>query len=94
MPQNIKLLRPFNNRKYLRAILARVLSSRGATHNADPATLPAIKANAFLCISSGCHDADRNVGRWADKVKFWDAIGPVRPGDSMGRRLRISGVAL
>jgi hypothetical protein len=42
---------------------------QGAVHNADPDTLPAVKANKVSCISSGCHDVVHNL-RQLDKVKF------------------------
>ena len=72
LPQDIKLYKPFNNRECLHCHLGARSFEQGATHNADPATLPAIKANTLSCISSGCHDVVHNVGRWGDKVKFWD----------------------
>jgi cytochrome c-type protein NapC len=72
LPQNIKLHDAFNNRECLHCHLGARSFEQGATHNADPATLPAIKANTLSCISSGCHDTVHNVGRWGDKVKFWD----------------------
>src|SRR5271167_4624294 len=71
-PQDIKLYAPFNNRECLHCHLGARSFEQGATHNADPATLPAIKANTLSCVSSGCHDTVHNVGRWGDKVKFWD----------------------
>jgi len=52
------------------AIWARAVFEQGAVHNADPDTLPAVKANKLSCISSGCHDVVHNV-RQLDKVKFW-----------------------
>ena len=72
LPEDIKLHEPFNNRECLHCHLGARSFEQGATHNADPATLPAIKANTLSCISSGCHDVVHNVGRWGDKVKFWD----------------------
>ena len=71
LPEDIKLLEPFNNRECLHCHLAARSFEQGATHNADPATLPAIKANTLSCISSGCHEVVHNVGRWGDNVKFW-----------------------
>ncbi len=70
-PENIKLYESFNNRECLHCHLGARSFEQGATHNADPATLPAIKANKLSCISSGCHDAVHNVGHWGN-VKFWD----------------------
>jgi cytochrome c-type protein NapC len=72
LPQNIKLHEAFNNRECLHCHLGARSFEQGATHNADPATLPAVKANTLSCISSGCHDTVHTVGRWGDKVKFWD----------------------
>jgi len=72
LPENIKLHEPFNNRECLHCHLGARSFEQGATHNADPDTLPAVKANNLSCISSGCHDVVHNVGRWGDKVKFWD----------------------
>jgi len=71
-PEDIKLHEPFNNRECLHCHLGARSFEQGATHNADPATLPAIKANTLSCISSGCHDVVHNVGRWGSNVKFWD----------------------
>lgn len=71
LPQNIKLHEPFNNRECLHCHLSARSFEQGATHNADPATLPAIKTNKLSCISSGCHDVVHNVGQ-QDKVKFWN----------------------
>ena len=72
LPEDIKLHEPFNNRECLHCHLGARSFEQGATHNADPDTLPAVKANNLSCISSGCHDVVHNVGRWGDKVKFWD----------------------
>jgi cytochrome c-type protein NapC len=71
-PEDIKLHEPFNNRECLHCHLGARSFEQGATHNADPATLPAIKANTLSCISSGCHDVVHNVGHWGSNVKFWD----------------------
>jgi cytochrome c-type protein NapC len=72
LPENIKLYEPFNNRECLHCHLGARSFEEGATHNADPATLPAIKANTLSCVSSGCHGTVHNVGHWGDKVKFWN----------------------
>jgi cytochrome c-type protein NapC len=72
LPQDIKLYKPFNNRECLHCHLGARSFEQGATHNADPDTLPAVKANKLSCISSACHDVVHNVGHWGDKVKFWD----------------------
>jgi cytochrome c-type protein NapC len=70
-PEDIKLHEPFNNRECLHCHLGARSFEQGATHNADPATLPAIKANTLSCISSGCHNVVHNVGHWGN-VKFWE----------------------
>src|SRR4029077_10621024 len=70
-PENIKLREPFNNRECLHCHLGARSFEQGAVHNADPDTLPAVKANKLSCISSGCHDVVHNL-RQLDKVKFWD----------------------
>jgi cytochrome c-type protein NapC len=69
-PQDIKLHEPYNNRECLHCHLGARSFEQGAVHNADPDTLPAVKANKLSCISSGCHDVVHNVGT-LDKVKFW-----------------------
>jgi len=71
LPEEIKLHEPFNNRECLHCHLGARSFEQGATHNADPSTLPAVKANDLSCISSGCHNVVHNVGRWGD-VKFWE----------------------
>ncbi|MGA2813136.1 MAG: NapC/NirT family cytochrome c [Candidatus Acidiferrum sp.] len=70
-PQDIKLYQPFNNRECLHCHLGARSFEEGAVHNADPATLPAIKANTLSCVSSGCHDVVHNVAT-LDKQKFWN----------------------
>ena len=72
LPQAIKLYKPYNNRECLHCHLGARSFEQGATHNADPDTLPALKANKLSCISSGCHDMVHNVGHWGNNVKFWD----------------------
>lgn len=71
-PQDIELYKPFSNQVCLHCHLGARSFEEGVVHNADPATLPAIKANKRSCISSGCHDVVHNVGRWGNGVKFWD----------------------
>jgi cytochrome c-type protein NapC len=70
-PEDIKLYEPFNNRECLHCHLGARSFEEGAVHNADPATLPAIKANTLSCVSSGCHDTVHNVAT-LDKQKFWN----------------------
>jgi cytochrome c-type protein NapC len=70
LPGDIPLHEPYNHRECLQCHLGARSFERGAVHNADPDTLPAVKANKPSCISSGCHDVVHNV-RQLDKVKFW-----------------------
>jgi nitrate/TMAO reductase-like tetraheme cytochrome c subunit len=71
-PENIKLYEPYNNRECLHCHLGAKSFEEGATHNADPATLPAIKSNQLSCISSGCHDMAHDLAHLKD-AKFWKA---------------------
>lgn len=71
-PENIKLHEPYNNRECLHCHLGARSFEQGAVHNADPDTLPAVKANKLSCISSGCHNTVHNVAQ-LDRVKFWNA---------------------
>jgi len=74
-PQDIQLHEPYNNRECLHCHLGARSFEQGAVHNADPDTLPAVKANKLSCISSGCHDVVHNVGS-LDKVKLWTEEKP------------------
>jgi cytochrome c-type protein NapC len=69
-PENIRLYDPFNNRECLHCHLGARSFEEGAVHNADPALLPAVKANKLSCLSSGCHEVVHNVGSLKD-AKFW-----------------------
>jgi cytochrome c-type protein NapC len=69
-PQDIQLHEPYKNRECLHCHLGARSFEQGAVHNADPDTLPAVKANKLSCVSSGCHDIVHNVDT-LDKVKFW-----------------------
>jgi cytochrome c-type protein NapC len=71
-PEKIKLYEPFNNRECLHCHAGARSFEEGAVHNADPETLPAVKANKLSCLSSGCHEVVHNVGD-LNKVKFWGA---------------------
>lgn len=71
-PENIKLYEPYNNRECLHCHLGAKSFEEGATHNTDPATLPAIKSNQLSCISSGCHDIAHDLAHLKD-AKFWKA---------------------
>ncbi len=69
-PENIKLYEPFNNRECLHCHLGARSFEEGAVHNADPATLPAIKSNQLSCLSSGCHEIAHDISHLKD-AKFW-----------------------
>ena len=69
-PEDIRLYDPFNNRECLHCHLGARSFEEGAVHTADPALLPAIKANKTSCLSSGCHEVVHNVGTLKD-AKFW-----------------------
>jgi cytochrome c-type protein NapC len=69
-PEAIRLYDPFNNRECLHCHLGARSFEEGAVHTADPALLPAIKANKISCVSSGCHEVVHNLGS-LNNVKFW-----------------------
>jgi cytochrome c-type protein NapC len=68
--EKIKLYEPYNNRECLHCHLGARSFEEGATHNADPATLPAIKSNQMSCLSSGCHDVTHDIAHVND-AKLW-----------------------
>lgn len=70
IPAKISLYEPYNNRQCLHCHLGSRSFEEGATHNLDPATLPAIKANKLSCISSGCHETVHDVAK-LNEQKFW-----------------------
>ncbi len=70
-PEAIRLKEPFNNRECLHCHLGARSFEQGAVHNADPDTLPAVKANKLSCVSSGCHETVHNVEHLKD-VKMWN----------------------
>jgi cytochrome c-type protein NapC len=69
-PENIKLYDPYNNRECLHCHLGARSFEDGAVHNADPATLPAIKSNQLSCLSSGCHETGHDISHLKD-AKLW-----------------------
>jgi cytochrome c-type protein NapC len=69
-PENVKLYEPFNNRECLHCHLGARSFEEGATHNADPTTLPAIKSNALSCMSGGCHNVTHDIAN-LKTAKFW-----------------------
>jgi cytochrome c-type protein NapC len=73
-PENIKLYDPYNNRECLHCHLGARSFEEGATHNADPATLPAIKSNQLSCLSSGCHEVTHDLAHLKE-AKMWKGGG-------------------
>ncbi|MGH9505204.1 MAG: NapC/NirT family cytochrome c [Terriglobales bacterium] len=69
-PANIKLYQPFNNRECLHCHLGARSFEEGVVHNADPATLRAIKTNKLSCMSSGCHELVHDIPHLKE-AKFW-----------------------
>jgi cytochrome c-type protein NapC len=67
-PGDIKLYEPYNNRECLHCHAGARSFEEGAMHNADPATLPAIKSNQLSCLS--CHDVAHDIAHLKD-AKFW-----------------------
>jgi hypothetical protein len=51
LPGDTPLHEPYNNRECLHCHLGARSFEQGAVHNADPDTLPAVKANKLSCIS-------------------------------------------
>jgi cytochrome c-type protein NapC len=69
-PEKIKLYEPYNNRECLHCHAGARSFEEGATHTADPATLPAIRANTLSCLSSGCHDVVHDIAHLKE-AKLW-----------------------
>jgi cytochrome c-type protein NapC len=69
-PEAIRLYEPFSNRECLHCHFGARSFEEGATHNAKPYLLAALKSNAVSCLSSGCHQTVHNV-RELNKAKFW-----------------------
>jgi cytochrome c-type protein NapC len=69
-PGTIKLYEPYNNRECLHCHLGARSFEEGLVHNADPATLPAIKSNQLSCLTSGCHDVAHDIAH-LEGAKFW-----------------------
>ncbi len=66
----IRLYHPYNNRECLHCHAGARSFEEGATHNADPQTLPGVKASKLSCLSIGCHNVVHNVGQ-LNNVKSW-----------------------
>jgi cytochrome c-type protein NapC len=71
--QPIKLYTPYNNRECLHCHLGSRSFEEGATHTADPKTLPMIKANQLSCSSSDCHNMIHNV-KGLKEATFWKEV--------------------
>jgi cytochrome c-type protein NapC len=69
-PEDIKLYEPYSNRECLHCHLGARSFEEGVVHNADPATLPAIKANQLSCLSTGCHDSAHDLAHLKE-AKYW-----------------------
>jgi cytochrome c-type protein NapC len=69
-PEDIKLYEPYNNRECLHCHAGARSFEEGVVHNADPATMAAIKSNRLSCISSGCHDVIHDIAHLKE-AKFW-----------------------
>ncbi len=66
----IRLYHPYNNRECLHCHAGARSFEEAAAHNADPKTLPALKASTLSCLSSGCHEVVHNVAQLGG-VQFW-----------------------
>ena len=67
-PEAIRLYDPFNNRECLHCHLGARSFEEGATHNANPYLLPAVKGNQVSCLS--CHQTVHNIAQ-LNQAKFW-----------------------
>jgi len=74
VPEKVKLYSPYNNRECLHCHQGSRSFEEGATHNADPETLPSVKSGRLSCISSGCHESTHGVTQLKDMV-FWKEAG-------------------
>jgi cytochrome c-type protein NapC len=68
--ERIHLYRPYNNRECLHCHARARSFEEGAAHNANPETLPAVKANRLSCLASGCHEVVHSVAQLGN-LKFW-----------------------
>jgi cytochrome c-type protein NapC len=68
--QPIRLYQPYNNRECLHCHAGARSFEEGAVHNADPETLPAVKANRLSCMSEGCHEVVHNISGLKNAT-FW-----------------------
>lgn len=71
----IHLYKPFTNQNCLHCHLGAKTFEEGAVHNADPETMPLIKADKLSCVSSGCHDLNHDTTN-LKKFKSYEAVKP------------------
>ena len=69
-PSAIRLYEPYNNRECLQCHEGARSFEEGFTHNAEAATLPAIRSNEMSCLSSGCHEMVHEV-EMLNELKMW-----------------------
>jgi len=70
IPEKISLYTPYDNRECLHCHAGARSFEEGAMHNADPETLPAVKAGKLSCLSTGCHETTHNVANLNDTPKW------------------------
>jgi cytochrome c-type protein NapC len=70
----LKLYTPYNNRECLHCHLGARSFEEGATHNQDPKSLPAMKANQLSCSTTDCHNIVHGVDKLKDAA-FWKGAG-------------------
>lgn len=73
--QPIKLYHPFPNENCLHCHAGTRKFLEGATHTADPDTIPKIMSGQLSCVSSGCHDLVHDVAHQKD-AKMWKEPTP------------------
>jgi len=66
----IKLYKPYPNANCLHCHAGTRKFVEGATHTADPDTIPKIMSGQLSCTNSGCHDVAHNIAGLKDG-KFW-----------------------
>jgi nitrate/TMAO reductase-like tetraheme cytochrome c subunit len=71
----IHLYKPFTNQNCLHCHAGAKSFEEGAVHNADPETMPLIKADKLSCVSSGCHDLNHDT----TNLKNFKSYGGVKP---------------
>jgi len=71
----LHLYTPFTNQNCLHCHLGAKSFEEGAVHNADPETMPLIKADKLSCVSSGCHDVNHDTTN-LNKFKSYEGVKP------------------